>query len=934
MMFAWLLRWRDWPLATKLGFLLVALAVPPLAAVALDNSVQTSAELLATARAQNWQRARATTLALDTYLDGLLADIRLVAIAPDTRDLLDNPRAGLTQAEVRVQLRQISQTRGYDALYLTDRNGAVLLASDSRFTGRNYVTARWFLNATAGQTSLDEPRYDAEDGQIYLHFSAPVRDARGLIAGAAVGRIAPAAIDRIIATDTNYSGRGDFGVLWNDLGIRLSHGTRPELRYRPYAPVSSDMARLLVSEGRYGPETSAFLDAATSIPEMVEKSKQLLYDPGADPYLRFEAAGGVPVQAALVPLVNKRWLYGIFTSEAAILATLEAQTRRGLGAAFVVGLLAVLAAVIAARWATRPIRMVADTANAIAAGDMTRRAGLKQRDETGQLAAAFDTMADTLAAKEAQLRQHASELEQGVRERTAELASANAALQADIAERARVEELIRRREQEFHTLAENSPDAVTRFDLQGRYQYVNPARARFFGLSPEDIIGKNWWELLGPEEIEEGKLTDAAFRRTLVEAREQIVEYQAMSPQGVRWVQSRGVPEFDRNGAVESVLVVTRDITELKQAEARLKEQLDELSRWHQATLGREMRILDLKREVNALLAQAGQPPRHPSVETEEVAPLAASARRAGPLPPLAQGEAQRLIEEAGQSRRALLSLLEDQRAAEDEVRRINAELEQRVADRTAQLQDANRELEAFAYSVSHDLRAPLRAMEGFSAALLSSYSGQLDEAGRHYLDRIQSAARRMAQLINDLLNLSRVTRAELTFQFVDLAAIARDIAAELRARDPQRLADFAIAEPLAVEGDPRLLRIAVQNLLENAWKFSGTRPRALIEVGRLSPAEYAAANDDAEAALSSSEQADPPEAIYFIRDNGVGFDMAYAGKLFAPFQRLHAMEEFPGTGIGLAIVRRIISRHGGRVWPRARPGDGAAFFFTLPAAS
>lgn len=240
--------------------------------------------------------------------------------------------------------------------------------------------------------------------------------------------------------------------------------------------------------------------------------------------------------------------------------------------------------------------------------------------------------------------------------------------------------------------------------------------------------------------------------------------------------------------------------------------------------------------------------------------------------------------------------------------------LAQRVRERTAQLEAANKELEAFAYSVSHDLRAPLRSLDGFSTALLSRYHDQLDEQGRHYLERIQAASQRMGELIQDLLDLSRVSRREMSRQTVDLSALAREIAAELQAQAPQRQAEFRIANGLTAEGDPSLLRVALENLLGNAWKFTVQREQAVIEFGKM------------------EVEGEPPFSplIFFVRDNGVGFDMTYADKLFAPFQRLHSQREFPGTGIGLATVQRIIARHGGRVWAEAAPDRGATFYFTL----
>ena len=230
-----------------------------------------------------------------------------------------------------------------------------------------------------------------------------------------------------------------------------------------------------------------------------------------------------------------------------------------------------------------------------------------------------------------------------------------------------------------------------------------------------------------------------------------------------------------------------------------------------------------------------------------------------------------------------------------------------------AQLEAANDELEAFSYSVSHDLRAPLRAIDGFGLALLEDYGSRLDASGKDYLRRLRAATESMARLIDDLLRLSRVTRAKLWWADVDLSAMCREIAADLAASAPERRVDFAIADGMTLRGDPRLLRQAMRNLLENAWKFTGKAPSARIEV----------------AAQAGREHGTDP--VYFVRDDGAGFDMRRADKLFGAFQRLHAASDFPGSGIGLAIVRRIFHRHGGRVWAEAAVGEGATFYFTIP---
>ena len=270
-----------------------------------------------------------------------------------------------------------------------------------------------------------------------------------------------------------------------------------------------------------------------------------------------------------------------------------------------------------------------------------------------------------------------------------------------------------------------------------------------------------------------------------------------------------------------------------------------------------------------------------------------------------------------------IASVASDVKSMVRQLRKHHEHLEELVEERTsnlkartAELEQANtevaainKELEAFAYSVSHDLRAPLRSIDGFSHALMEDYPDKLGKQGKDYLQRVRKAAQHMAVLIDDLLALSRVTRSEMKQDTVDLSALAQSIAEELQETQPERQVDFVIAPGLTTSGDSQLLHQLMENLLGNAWKFTGQHPKAKIEFG--------------------TSQVDGKET-FFVRDNGAGFDMTYADKLFGVFQRLHSQEEFPGTGVGLATVQRIAHRHGGQVWAEGKVEEGATFYFTL----
>jgi PAS domain S-box-containing protein len=250
-----------------------------------------------------------------------------------------------------------------------------------------------------------------------------------------------------------------------------------------------------------------------------------------------------------------------------------------------------------------------------------------------------------------------------------------------------------------------------------------------------------------------------------------------------------------------------------------------------------------------------------------------------------------------------------ERKRAEDEIHWLNQRLEHRVMERTRELKRSNEELEAFSYSVAHDLRTPLRSINGFSAILAAEYAGALDARAQDYLQRIRAATSRMGDVMDDLQALAYTSRTELQRQEVDLSAMAREVAASLREKAPQRRVEFVIAPDMVASADPGLMRIALDNLFGNAWKFTSKRENAIIEFG-----------------LTTAEG----KPAYFLRDNGIGFDPAFSGKLFGQFQRLHTDTEYEGAGIGLAIVARVIRRHDGQIWAEGAVEQGATFYFTL----
>lgn len=497
----------------------------------------------------------------------------------------------------------------------------------------------------------------------------------------------------------------------------------------------------------------------------------------------------------------------------------------------------------------------------------------------------------------------------------------------------------------YRNIYDVAPVAFVIWDLDCNITDWNKTAERIFGWSREEVLGRNFFEFLVPEEaqFEIETVVNALLQNEL--PNQNINENLTKSGQIILCEWNNTI-RYDSEGRVIGAISLGLDITERRKAEEALQEGERFLSNIFASIqdgisiLDREFTIVSVNPSIERWYEHASPVvgkkcfqvyhgreeicdicPTRQTLDTGEVAYEVVPKRGADgkiegwfdlfsfPLVDTETGRLKGVIE--------YVRDITERKKAEDEIRRLNEELEQRVIKRTSQLEAANKELEAFSYSASHDLRDPLNNILGFTQELLAHYSDRLDERGNRYLNNIAASCWRMNRLIDDLLNLSRASRAEIRRETVNLSNEAQIIASTLRSKEPDRTVEFLITPGLTANGDTRLLRLALENLFGNAWKFTRERPNAKIEFGIL----------DQRSVASGDEKETP---VFFLRDNGIGFDMKYAEKIFRAFERLHPSDKFEGTGIGLATVSRIIRRHGGRIWAEGEDNKGATFYFTL----
>ena len=513
----------------------------------------------------------------------------------------------------------------------------------------------------------------------------------------------------------------------------------------------------------------------------------------------------------------------------------------------------------------------------------------------------------------------------------------------DITERRKAEEALRESEERFRAILDNMGNIVYMKDLDGRHIFVNRLFEMVSRTSRAEIYGKTVFELF-PEQV--SREFDKNDRKVLQYDRPMEFEESILLEDGVHSYISIKFPLKDTKGKTYAVCGVSTDITNLKNAEDALRKSEQSLREAQRiAHIGNwewdmEKDFVYRSDEVFGIFGRTREEfdsyedylkAIHPddreavimrfreAIDREKTCSVDARITRGDGAERIVHIQGEVVRDASGRAARmsGTVQDITERKQAEDEVIKLNRELEHRVEERTLELKRANEdlaaaktEIETFTYSVAHDLRSPLRLIDGFSILLLKKQRERLDRDGQDHLERIRASARRMGQLIDDLMNLSFVMRAEVVPGEVDLSAIAMSIAIDLEKADPERKSDFVIEEGLAARGDERLLRMVLENLLGNAWKFTSKKDGPRIEFCRCGEEDG--------------------KYVFCVRDNGVGFEMAHAERLFQPFQRLHSQDEFPGTGIGLATVRQIVQRHGGRVWAEGAKGAGAAFYFTL----
>ena len=916
-------RLRDWPWALKLFGLLLTTAIVPVCALTLYSDIVVRRESVQAEGARNLQRARNTAVVIDQYLQDLLADVSIIALASPTREVLGGGSDPGQLAELTELLTHVTAAKNLPLLSVLDTTGLVVAATDQRFVGANRGSTPFFLSAIAGESRIHEPRYIPQDRAINMHASVPVFDAAGRIVGVVAARIPLAEMDRLIAADTNYGSDGEFGLLWDQHGIVLSSPASPGRRLRPLGTLPGNVRSALEIEGRYGPDTARLLTSGGTADAFVQRARAV-GDAPTDPIQRADLGDGA-LQIASVAIPNQRWTYSIASLESEVLVEAREQSRRNLLAALLTALAAIGLAIVCASWLVRPLDKVRATAQALAEGDMHRRTRLDRRDEIGQMALAFDSMADALARKDAELRMHADSLERHVSERTAELSGLLAAI----------------------------PDLIFKVGRDGRVlDYSAPAEE--LALPPESFLGRRLTDVLPPDV---SLPAEALVERVLAGEVVPPFEYQLMIRGQVQHYEARGCA-----AGGESVLFLVRNVTERRHHEERMRflaragtaltasldygnivETLAQLPVPFMA----DICVVDVAEDdaVRCAAVSARTPELQAFMRAERLEnpvdlssdhPVAVALTKG-----MAHFQGSAVADDAmtsvleiesmivvpliarGQTLGAMSFLTVDGRRYFESDFAVAQELTHRagIALDNARLyrdaQEASRLKDEFLGIVSHELRTPLNAVLGWSQVLRRSRVDP-DQLRRAVL-AIERNAQAQARLVEDLLDTSRVISGKIRLQpaTVDLRKLIRGTVESFgpMARSAGLEVTASVSEDVGeIRADPARLQQILGNLLSNSLKFTPAGGRIAVDVHRHA---------------STIE--------IRVSDTGAGITSEFLPHVFERFRQADSTttRAHGGLGLGLAIARHLVELHGGAISASsAGAGLGSSFTIVLPAGS